>query len=104
LRLFASSFFVFYFHSAEEVPAALLRALAPGGRMAIAVRGTLFRIDRDDPRRFGLREARDAGTCASSESSANARGPSTEESLGLPLGYTAAIVYEGAGFTPLHRE
>lgn len=72
--------------------------------MVIAVRGDLVCVDRGDGPGGHPRDARDAGTRATCGASPVARAGSTEESLGLPLGYTAAIVYEGAGFTPLHRK
>lgn len=101
--------------SADEVPPTLLRALAPGGRMVIAVQGALFCIDRASSLHAPLHPRSgggiDGGEPLLDSVCSNAGAPASpiraglryEELLKLPLGYTATVVYEEAGFTPLHR-
>jgi len=82
--------------------------------MVIAVQGALFCIDRAAPSRHDLPHidgggsesfngghSKDEATAAAVPIRADRS--SYGERLDLPSGYTAALVYEGAGFTPLHR-
>ena len=99
---------------AEEIPAALVRLLAPGGRMVLTVQSTLLRIDRlthciqGGSRGDSADRGTGGGTASSradftSGASCSSSVTGAEGSWGLPVGYTAAVVYEGAGFTPLQR-
>lgn len=83
--------------------------------MVVAVKGALFCIDRDAPSRHDAPHI----VGSSSKSFTDSKRPKDEataaavptradhfsygEPLNLPSGYTATLVYEGAGFTPLHR-
>ena len=83
--------------------------------MVIAVQGALFCIDRASslhaPLHLRSGGGIDGGEPPINSVCSNAGAPASpisadlryEELLKLPLGYTATVVYEGAGFTPLHR-